>query len=102
MRIDLTRGFCDYPPGTFAKEGTGEMTDRYLPEVPAEFLSEGYRRSEQAIRTELSGDKIKLDVLPKMKVVLEHEDSEECWCEPELEYEDPETGVQVWVHRETH
>ena len=32
----------------------------------------------------------------------EHIESEECWCEPELEYEDPETGNQVWVHREVH
>ena len=24
----------------------------------------------------------------------------QCWCEPELEYEDPETGARVWVHRE--
>lgn len=29
-----------------------------------------------------------------------HIDSSNCWCEPELEYEDPETGNQVWVHRE--
>ena len=29
-------------------------------------------------------------------------DSGNCWCDPELEYEDPETGNQVWVHREVH
>lgn len=28
-----------------------------------------------------------------------HIESHECWCEPFLEYEDPETGNQVWVHR---
>ena len=28
----------------------------------------------------------------------EHIDSENCWCEPILDYEDPETGNQVWVH----
>lgn len=29
----------------------------------------------------------------------EHVESEACWCEPVLSYEDPETGVQVWVHK---
>jgi len=30
---------------------------------------------------------------------LEHELSEHCWCEPYLDYVDPETGNQGWVHR---
>lgn len=29
----------------------------------------------------------------------EHISSPECWCEPELDYKDPETGAEVWVHR---
>ena len=29
----------------------------------------------------------------------EHIDSETCWCEPELDYTDPDTGVSVYVHR---
>lgn len=29
-----------------------------------------------------------------------HEESEDCWCEPELRYVDPHTGERVWVHRE--
>ena len=32
----------------------------------------------------------------------DHINNPNCWCEPELEYEDPETGSQVWVHREIH
>jgi hypothetical protein len=32
----------------------------------------------------------------------DHLNSSDCWCEPELEYEDAETGNQVWVHREVH
>jgi len=24
-----------------------------------------------------------------------------CWCEPDLEYEDPETGARLWVHKRT-
>ena len=31
----------------------------------------------------------------------EHIDSENCWCEPELDYTDPDTGVSVYVHRRT-
>ena len=36
-----------------------------------------------------------MTVFPKTK----HIDSEYCWCDPYLDYEDPETGNQVWVHR---
>jgi len=31
----------------------------------------------------------------------EHIDSETCWCKPELDYTDPDTGVSVYVHRRT-
>lgn len=30
----------------------------------------------------------------------EHIDSPECWCQPELDYKDPYSGNEVWVHRE--
>jgi hypothetical protein len=26
-------------------------------------------------------------------------DGSSCWCNPELNYRDPETGAEVWVHR---
>jgi len=29
----------------------------------------------------------------------EHEESEHCWCEPVLYYEDEETGVKCWAHK---
>lgn len=29
----------------------------------------------------------------------EHISSPNCWCEPELDYKDPGTGAEVWVHR---
>jgi hypothetical protein len=33
-------------------------------------------------------------------VSLEHvTDGSKCWCDPELDYKDPDTGVEVWVHR---
>lgn len=30
----------------------------------------------------------------------EHDDSEFCWCNPSLDYRDPVTGNEVWVHNE--
>lgn len=33
---------------------------------------------------------------------MEHEDSERCWCEPVLDYVDPESGIKVWIHKESH
>jgi len=36
----------------------------------------------------------------KRKDKLKHIDSENCWCEPVLDYEDPETGARLWVHRD--
>jgi hypothetical protein len=29
-----------------------------------------------------------------------HSCSTGCWCQPELDYVDPETDRRVWVHRE--
>lgn len=29
-----------------------------------------------------------------------HVESAECWCSPTLDYTNPETGQQVWVHHE--
>jgi len=33
--------------------------------------------------------------------IREHIASETCWCKPELDYTDPDTGVSVYVHRGT-
>lgn len=35
-------------------------------------------------------------IMPKP---ADHIASPECWCEPEVEHVDPETGVAVYVHR---
>jgi hypothetical protein len=32
----------------------------------------------------------------------EHEESEDCWCHPTLDYVDPDTGVAVYVHHEAN
>lgn len=31
---------------------------------------------------------------------LQHQPSKDCWCEPEKVFVDPETGNDVYVHRE--
>jgi hypothetical protein len=36
------------------------------------------------------------------RTVEDHVFSEKCWCFPRLEYVDPDTGVEVWVHHEPH
>jgi hypothetical protein len=28
----------------------------------------------------------------------EHVESKDCWCHPTLDYVDPETGCEVWIH----
>lgn len=41
----------------------------------------------------------KLDAMPVAK--REHiTDGTPCWCNPELDYVDPVTGAEVWVHKE--
>jgi hypothetical protein len=32
-------------------------------------------------------------------VKVEHTESKDCFCHPELDYKDPDTGVEVWVHK---
>ena len=32
----------------------------------------------------------------------EHWLGPECWCFPRLDYVDPDSGVEVWVHHESH
>jgi len=31
----------------------------------------------------------------------EHSASENCWCQPEVDYVDPETGAAMYVHKST-
>lgn len=34
------------------------------------------------------------------KPAPEHVEGEDCWCHPTLDYTNPETGVQHWIHHE--
>lgn len=31
-----------------------------------------------------------------------HIESPECWCKPTLDYRDPKTGRELWVHHESN
>lgn len=37
---------------------------------------------------------------PSTESYPEHAASADCWCVPEVEYRDPETGTAVYVHKE--
>lgn len=37
---------------------------------------------------------------PPCEKPRQHEESEDCWCSPTLDYVDPETGVRHWIHHE--
>jgi hypothetical protein len=32
----------------------------------------------------------------------EHIESADCWCQPTLNYVDPDTGTQHWIHHESN
>jgi len=38
--------------------------------------------------------------LPIAPVTREHEASAACWCGPEIDYVDPDTGATVYVHKQ--
>lgn len=38
---------------------------------------------------------------PSATAPREHEANEHCWCEPEVDYVDPNTGAKVFVHKQT-
>lgn len=40
------------------------------------------------------------NVYPPVHSTSKHDPSEKCWCEPEKVFVDPETGNDVYVHRE--
>lgn len=43
---------------------------------------------------------ILIPIGPQIKIA--HSAGKNCWCEPVLDYEDPENGNQLWIHREIH
>ena len=54
-----------------------------------------------AILSEESLEKAKMVEEYIREHIRKHIASETCWCKPELDYTDPDTGVSVYVHRRT-
>lgn len=40
------------------------------------------------------------EYMKRKEKLREHISSRWCWCEPYLDYVDPDNGNEVWVHRE--
>jgi hypothetical protein len=59
-------------------------------------------RKEQADNHEwIEGVKRGKEIVAAMAAKLQHvTDGTQCWCNPELDYVDPITGAEVWVHKE--
>jgi len=58
-------------------------------------------RAARAQENELFGNSEQLKQAEQDTVKREHiTDGSPCWCNPELNYKDPETGAEVWVHKE--
>jgi hypothetical protein len=58
--------------------------------IEAAWLFEGMAKAEAALAAQRAG----LETGPV------HVESKDCWCHPTLDYTDPETGVQHWIHHE--
>lgn len=43
-------------------------------------------------------DKSAVDLLAALLDQHAHRESSDCWCGPTLNYVDPETGVEHWIH----
>ena len=65
-------------------------------DVPAECEHCGYPNDTHP-RTKCWGEP---DAPEPAEELSQHVDSPDCWCEPELNYEDPDSGNRLWVHRE--
>lgn len=59
-----------------------------------------YYRAIVALRAALAEPTCKQSLKVAEQQWPEHIDSPDCWCEPELHFKDPETGAEVWVHRD--
>ena len=68
----------------------------------AAFLSDGgvVEAARKRRAQEEAEAKREKEVHTDIAVLREHISSPDCWCEPELDYKDPDTGAEVWVHRE--
>jgi hypothetical protein len=62
-------------------------------------LAEPKKERAEVAAPARSGVEGKIDTLTGGAYREHVTDGSPCWCNPELNYRDPETGAEVWVHR---
>lgn len=77
-------------------EGTGKVS---CPECYSKGSKEGQDRINQHIKQFTQCD---LEICHIRKhidnEIRKHIDNEKCWCNPRLEYKDPNNNNEVWIH----
>jgi hypothetical protein len=61
-------------------------------------LEAGFTPRDRRLSCDECGAKFTQQFAPIHKCERQHSTTEHCWCEPTLDYVDPETGIKVWVH----
>jgi len=82
---------------------------RYRWPATAQYLSTNWEYASTPEKPRLlepsNGDRCELQPLythPPAPTQREHiTDGSPCWCSPDLDYVDPETGAKVWIHKES-
>ena len=80
---------------------------RYRWPATAQYLSTNWEYASTPEKPRLlepsNGDRCELQPLythPPAPTQREHiTDGSPCWCSPDLDYVDPETGAKVWIHK---
>ena len=66
-----------------------------------EFLSLDFFMLDPISPGREAGTKAIIALKTVLSTTREHiTDGSPCWCNPELNYVDPDTGAKVWVHKE--
>ena len=93
------------PPDSHEKPAEPAPSDSAQPELlddPLVQQSLNERLRVQSRREELSnGVPLVVAIIPGDAPHLPHTTGKDCWCEPELTFEDPEGRGRVWLHRRT-
>ncbi len=81
------------------KETFAESLFRRSWEAHRAALAEPKKERAEVAAPARSGVEGKIDTLTGGAYREHVTDGSPCWCNPELNYRDPETGAEVWVHR---
>lgn len=98
--FDFWDRLCKLPTYSFLLDGTGSVrrvlmkTGNWIEVHKAQGVMDDAQAEINVLRARLAA------VTKKYTVPSEHlTDGSECWCSPDVDYVDPETGVAVIVHR---